>query len=304
MPLLTDFYDRIDWGRWSGPAISALRIVAIILIAWIAIAVLQRLIRALRVRISARLGGPEQARRAETLGRVVRYLVGTVIGAVATMLVLAEVGISLAPILGAAGVVGVAVGFGAQSLVKDYFTGFFILFEDQIRTGDVVKIADIGGLVEDITLRHVRLRDYDGNVHFVPNGLISTVTNMGRGFAYAVTDVTVAYRENLDEVFAAIRSTGAALRSEADFAQRILSDLELAGVERWDENAVVVRSRFKVAPLAQWDVRREFLRRLKQAFDDAGIEIPYPQMTLHPAMRKDGMQAEFVVRQQAPAEAA
>ena len=155
-----------------------------------------------RLRVEGRLEGTDGARRAETLARVVRYLIALVISAVAAMLVLAEVGVSLAPILGAAGVVGLAIGFGAQSLVKDYFTGFFMLFEDQIRTGDVVKIADIGGSVEDITLRHVRLRDYDGNVHFVPTASITTVTNMSRSFAQAVVDIGVSYRENVDEVMA------------------------------------------------------------------------------------------------------
>ena len=189
------YIDAIDWERWSGPALSGVRIVLIVIIAWAAISALQRAVRVVRLRVEGRLDGTDSARRAETLARVVRYLIALVISAVAVMLVLAEVGVSLAPILGAAGVVGLAIGFGAQSLVKDYFTGFFILFEDQIRTGDVVKIADIGGSVEDITLRHVRLRDYDGNVHFVPNGLITTVTNMSRSFAQAVMDVGVSYRE-------------------------------------------------------------------------------------------------------------
>ena len=267
---------------------AGLRIVVIVILAWVLISVLQRLVRAMRIRIAARLDGVDAVRRAETLGRVARYLIALVVSALAVMMVLAEVGISLAPILGAAGVVGLAIGFGAQSLVKDYFTGFFLLFEDQIRTGDVVKVADIGGLVEDITLRHVRLRDYDGNVHFVPNNLITTVTNMGRGHAQSVADVGVAYREDLDEVYAVMRQTAAELRRDPAFSARILDDLELAGVESWAESAVTVRCRFKVAPLAQWDVRREFLKRLKRAFDDAGIEIPYPHLTVYAGAGKDG----------------
>jgi small conductance mechanosensitive channel len=278
----------IDWVRWSGPALSALRIVLIIVGAWVAITVLQKLVRGVRVRIASRIGGADSARRAETLGRVIRYLIALVVSAIAIMLVLAEVGVSLAPILGAAGVVGLAIGFGAQSLVKDYFTGFFILFEDQIRTGDVVKVADIGGLVEDITLRHVRLRDYDGNVHFIPNSLITTVTNMGRGFAQAVMDVGVAYRENVDEVQAVMLDVGARMRSDAGFGAKILDDLEMAGVERLDESAIVIRCRFKVAPLEQWSVRREYLRRVKAAFDGRGIEIPYPHLTIYAGTGKRG----------------
>lgn len=278
----------IDWGLWSGPALSALRIVLILIVAWVAIVVLQRAVRTVRVRVAGHLAGAEGARRAETLGRVIRYLIGLVVSAVAIMLVLAEVGVSLAPILGAAGVVGLAIGFGAQSLVKDYFTGFFILFEDQIRTGDVVKIADLAGLVEDITLRHVRLRDYDGNVHFVPNNLITTVTNMSRLFAQAVIDVGVAYRENVDEVLAVMKSVGEKMRADSVFGPRILGDLDIAGVERLDDSAVVLRCRFKVAPLEQWGIRREYLRRLKAAFDEQGIEIPFPHVTVYAGADKQG----------------
>jgi len=281
MDRVLELASQIDWNRWSGPALSGLRIVLIIVIAWIAIGVLQRLVRSVRTRIASHLGGADSARRAETLGRVVRYLIAMIVSAVAVMLVLAEVGVSLAPILGAAGVVGLAVGFGAQSLVKDYFTGFFILFEDQIRRGDVVKVADIGGLVEDITLRHVRLRDYDGNVHFIPNGLITTVTNMSRLFAQAVMDIGVAYREDVDQVIEVLRSVGSQMRDDAVLAAKILDNLEIAGVERLDDSAVVLRCRFKVQPLEQWTVRREFLRRVKAAFDVKGIEIPFPHMTLY-----------------------
>lgn len=282
--------------RWLVPALAALRIVLILAAAWLLVAVLQKLVKTARIRIAARLQGEGAATRAETIGRVIRYLVALVVGALALMMVLAEIGISLAPILGAAGVVGLAVGFGAQSLVKDYFTGFFILFEDQIRTGDVVKVADIGGLVEDITLRHVRLRDYDGTVHFIPNSLITTVSNMSRGHAQSVCDIGVAYRENLDEVYTVMRETAAALRADAAYAPRILAPLELAGVERWDDSAVVVRCRFKVVPLAQWDVRREYLKRLKQAFDERGIEIPYPHVTVYAGADRQGRAPSLPVR--------
>lgn len=286
----------INWERWSTPALSGLRIVLIVVVAWISISVLQRAVRVVRLRVEGRLDGTDSARRAETLGRVVRYLIAMVISAVAVMLVLAEVGVSLAPILGAAGVVGLAIGFGAQSLVKDYFTGFFILFEDQIRTGDVISIAGIGGSVEDITLRHVRLRDYDGNVHFVPNGLITSVTNMSRSFAQAVMDVGVSYREDVDQVMALMAEVGRQLRADPDHAVKILGDLEIAGVERLDDSAVVLRCRFKVAPLQQWTVRREYLRRMKAAFDAQGIEIPFPHVTVYAGVGKDGSAPALPVR--------
>jgi len=270
----------------GGVAASGLRILLIVVVAWVAVVAAQRAIRGLRIRISSRLGDREAVQRAETLGRVFRYLAAVVVSLVAGMLVLSELGISVAPILGAAGVVGLAVGFGAQSLVKDYFTGFFLLVEDQIRQGDVVKLGDHAGLVEEVTLRFVQLRDYDGHVHFVPNGSITSVVNLGRGHAQAVVDVGVAYSVDVDAAMAVMLEVGAEMRRDTTQAVRILGDLEMAGVERWADSAVVIRARFKVAPLAQWTVRREYLRRLKSAFERAGIEIPFPQLTLHRAARR------------------
>ena len=277
---------RVLTSQWQGVGfllVSGLRIFGILIAAWVLIGIAQRAIRGLRVRIASRLDDRESVKRAETLGRVARYLAAAVISALAVMLVLSELGVSVAPILGAAGVVGLAVGFGAQSLVKDYFTGFFLLLENQIRQGDVVRLGNHSGLVEEITLRYVQLRDYDGNVHFVPNGQISTVVNMSRGFAQAVVDVGVGYGEDLDQVMDVMRETGAALRADVAFADRILGDLEIAGVERWADSAVMLRARFRTLPLEQWTVRREFLRRLKRAFDAHGIEIPFPQLRVHAA---------------------
>ncbi len=280
---------------WHGPAATLVRIVLIVAGTWIAQAVANRLIRTFRMRIAARINGAEEVRRAETLGRVFRYLATVVIGLIGGVLVLAECGVSVAPILGAAGVVGLAVGFGAQSLVKDYFTGIFLLVENQIIKGDVVQVADKTGLVEDMTLRYVQLRDYDGNVHFVPNGLISTVTNMSRGYAYAVVDIGIAYREEIDAALDVMRTVAGGLAADAAFADRILAGFEIAGVERWDDSAIVLRGRFKVRPLEQWNVRREYLRRLKGAFDAAGIEIPFPHLTVYAGVGKDGKAPAFPV---------
>jgi len=288
--------DALDVSRWSGMTQTTVRIAVILLLAWLAATILRRGIRLLRSRIEARIDDREALKRAETLTRVFKYIVTVVITLVAGMMVLSELGVSLAPILGAAGIAGVAIGFGAQSLVKDFFSGFFILFEDQIRTGDVVRIASHSGLVEEITLRHTRLRDYEGNVHYVPNGMIDSVVNMSRGFANSVMDVGVAYREDLDEVYAVLRETARRMRADEVYGPRILDDLEIAGVERWDNSAVVVRCRFKVIALEQWSVRREFLRRLKQSFDDAGIEIPYPHLTIYAGQDKDGNAPPFKLR--------
>lgn len=266
---------------WATPLMAFVRVAVIVVLAIVARVAAGRLIRLLRRRIAANVDDAAEVRRLETVSRALRYAASAVILLIAGLLILSELGVSIAPILGAAGIVGVAVGFGAQSLVKDYFAGFFLLLENQIAKGDVVRIADHAGLVEDVTLRYVRLRDYSGNVHYVPNGLISTVTNMSRDFAYALMDVGVAYREDLEQVFAAIRETGEALQREPEWAGRILEPLEIAGVENLAESAVVVRCRFKVRVLEQWNVRREFLRRIKAAFSARGIEIPFPQLTLH-----------------------
>jgi small conductance mechanosensitive channel len=290
-----DALELLNLTQWSGPAIVAIRVVGIGVVAWIAVAVLHRAIRLFRVRIANRLHEPEQVRRAEMIGRVLRYLASVIVTLIASVLILSELGVSVAPILGAAGVVGLAVGFGAQSLVKDYFTGFFLLLENQLTTGDVVKVADKAGLVEDVTLRFVRLRDYDGNVHFIPNNLITTVTNMSRGFAQAVMDIGIAYREDTDAAAEVMREVGRDMRAETALAGRILDDLDIAGVERWDDSAVILRCRFKVLPLEQWGIRREFLRRLKKAFDARGIEIPFPHVTVYAGADKEGNAPPFRV---------
>ncbi len=283
------------WKELGVVATSGLRIVLILAIAWIATSALKRIIRTLRSRIASRFDDREMLKRAETLSRVFRYIASVVVWLIATLLVLSEIGISVAPILGAAGVAGLAIGFGAQSLVKDYFTGFFLLLENQIRQGDVVEIGGHSGLVEDVTLRFVQLRDYDGNVHFIPNGTIVTVVNMSRGFAQAVVDVGVAYKEDIDRVTGIMREVAERLRNDNDFAARILDPFELAGVERWDDSAVVIRGRFRVLPLEQWNVRREYLRRLKYAFDEHGIEIPFPHLTVYPGFARPGQPAIFPI---------
>jgi len=285
---LVDSLARL-WQSMGGATTTVLRVTVIVVVAWILSMLLQRGIRAFRIRVAARMEDRESAKRAETLGRVFRYLVAVVVSLVAGMLVLAEIGISVAPILGAAGVVGLAVGFGAQSLVKDYFTGFFLLLENQISTGDIVQLSpDHAGLVEEVTLRYVRLRDYDGRVHFVPNGQISSVINLTRGFSHAVLDIGVAYRENVDDVMAVMIEVAGEMRAEPEFAGHMLEDLEMAGVDQWGDSAVVIKCRFKVVAMRQWVIRREYLRRLKNAFDARGIEIPFPHLTVYAGQDKEG----------------
>lgn len=286
---------------WQGLAASATHIALILAMAWLALRLSRKAMARLRQHLQADLDDVERIKRLNTLEQVARYIVAVFITLVAGMLVLSELGISIAPILAAAGVVGIAVGFGAQSLVKDYFNGLFLLLENQVRQGDVVEVAGKGGLVEEMTLRYIRLRDYEGSVHYIPNGSVDTVTNRSRGFAYAVIDVGVAYREDIDTVYAVMREVASELRADDEFAAKIVDGIEIAGVDQWGDSAVVIRCRFKVLPLEQWGVRRAYLYRLKRAFDAAGIEIPYPHLTVYAGQDKDGSAPPLRLLQQTTA---
>ena len=285
MDLSAMFFNAL--GTWSELSQTLLRIGIILAIAWVMLALSRRLIPMLRKQLQKHTDDPEQHKRLETLGRVLRYIAAVVITLIAVMLVLSELGISIAPILASAGIVGLAIGFGAQSLVKDYFTGFFLLLENQVHQGDVVEVAGLGGLVEEVTLRYIRLRDYEGSVHYIPNGTVTTVTNRSRGYAYALVDIGVAYREDIEAVFDVIRQVAAEIRADEILGPLILDDLDLAGVDAWADSAVTIRFRIKVQPLQQWTVKRAFLLRLKKEFDRLGIEIPFPHLTLYPGQARD-----------------
>ena len=276
---------------------TSLRILLIMVIAAILIKISSKLIIKLKQHLKERADGDaEELKRIDTLGRVFRYIASILIVVIAIVEVLHQLGISIAPILAAAGVVGGAVGFGAQSLIKDYFNGFFLLLENQIRQGDVVEAGGKGGFVEEVTLRHIKMRDYDGNVHYVPNGIITTVTNMSRGFAHSVIDIRVAYRENVDEVMQIMREVGEDMRTDEEFQFKILDNLEMAGIDKLGDSAVTIRCRFKVKALEQWTVRREFFKRIKEQFDKRGIEIPYPHLTVYPGQLKDGSAPALNIR--------
>ena len=192
---------------------------------------------------------------------------------------------------------GLAIGFGAQSLVKDYFTGFFLLLEDQIRQGDVVDFGSQSGVVEEVTLRYVRLRNFDGHVFFVPNGEIKVVKNMTRDFAQAVIRVGIAYREEVDEAFEVMKEVGKEMREDPVFGPNLAADLEIIGVDEWGDSSVNLICRLKVVPpIQQWSIRREFLRRLKHAYDARGIEIPFPHLTVYAGELKDGSAPAFQLK--------
>lgn len=273
---------------WNPALRSSINLLLILVLTWVALIVLNRGVRRFRAYTEALARDAEEAKRIGTLCRAFRYAGSVVIFVIAAMLVMSELGISIAPILATAGVAGIAIGFGAQSLVKDYFSGLFLLLEDQIRQGDVIQIAGIGGQVEEVTLRYVRLRDFEGHVHFVPNSEIKIVTNRTRDFAQALIEVGVAYREDTDEALEVMREVGREMRADPAWRDRILADVEIVGVERWADSAVILRCRLKVVGIEQWNVRREFLRRLKKAYDARGIEIPFPHLTIYPGEAKNG----------------
>ena len=212
-----------------------------------------------------------------------------VIVIIAAITIMGELEIPIGPILASAGIVGVALGFGGQHVVKDVISGFFILLDDQIRVGDVVQIADKGGLVEKINLRMTILRDLAGNVHYVRNGEISVVTNMTKEYSRYVFDVGVAYREDVDEVIAVIKEVDENLRNDPDFTNDILEPIEILGLDQFADSAIIIKARTKTKPIRQWAVGREFNKRLKKRFDEKDIEIPFPHVTLYMGQDKEGL---------------
>lgn len=273
----------INWSLTSGVHIGVTLVLAAV-----AIKVAKMLSTRLIAALTRQKDDMEFQKRTQTLGSIVRYVLDITILIVTAMIVLGELGIQIGPVLAAAGIVGLAVGFGAQSLVKDVITGFFILLEDQIRVGDVVEIGQKGGLVEKISLRTTVLRDLAGNVHYVPNGKIDIVTNMTKDYSRYVFEIGVAYREDVDQVIELIKEVDADLRDDPAFRDDILEPIEILGLDQFGNSALVIKARTKTVPIKQWGVAREFNRRLKKKFDENDIEIPFPHMTLYMGQDKKG----------------
>jgi small conductance mechanosensitive channel len=223
----------------------------------------------------------EREKQAATLGKVIRSLIRIIVWGIALLMILRELGIEIGPILAGVGVAGLAVGFGAQSLVKDFLAGMFVLIENQYHVGDVAKMAGVAGVVEKVTLRATTLRDLEGNVHQIPNGSIDVVTNMTKQYSRYVLDIGVAYKENVDEVMSVLRGLGEELAADPQYSDVITAPMEVLGVEDFGDSAVVIRVRFTTVPIQQWTVAREFRRRVKNAFDERGIEIPFPHRTIY-----------------------
>jgi len=261
---------------------SGLRILLISAIAW-------GLLRAVRVGLdrfenrvmaNAGPGGFESAKRTKTLSDMLQNVASLAIIVIASLTVLQELDVNIMPILTGAGILGLAVGFGAQTLVKDIISGFFLILENQVRVGDVAEINGTGGMVEAINLRTIVLRDQGGVVHIFPCGSITTLANLTKDFSFALLDIDVAYKHDTDEVVAVLVQTAEELRKDSVFGPTTLEPLDVIGVERFGESSVTIRVRMKTLPLQQWNIAREYRRRLKKAFDAAGIEIPFPQRAI------------------------
>jgi small conductance mechanosensitive channel len=283
LSLFGDYLQRVlDWMLTSG-----VRIALILILSLIAIKA-AKLLSAKVVSLCVRPKDEELKKRADTLGAFVRYVSVIAVALIAAMMILGELRVDIAPILAGAGVLGLAIGFGAQSLVKDLLSGFFILLEDQYRVGDVVEVSGKGGLVEEINLRMTILRDLHGNVHYVRNGQIDTVTNMTKDYSRYVFNIGVAYREDVDEVMEVIKRIDEELRNDPEFKDDILQPLEVMGLDQFADSAVIIKARTTTKPIKQWKIGREFNRRLKKKFDELGIEIPYPHRTLYMGRDKEG----------------
>jgi small-conductance mechanosensitive channel/predicted nucleic acid-binding Zn-ribbon protein len=269
----------LRWGVLHGPRILGI-IVGMVVILWVSRLVEKRVV-VLVTRRGEQGTMAERENRAKTLLGVFHNAVRVAVIPAGILMVIAELGVNIVPLLGGAAVAGLAVAFGAQNLIRDYFTGFMILLENQYGVNDVVKIADTSGLVERVTLRMTVLRDLEGIVHFIPNGHITTVSNLTHGWSRALFDIGVAYKEDVDRVMQELVELAKALRRDPNFRGLILESPEMLGVDQFGDSAVVIKFFIKTKPMMQWTVKREMLRRIKKRFDELGIEIPFPHRTVY-----------------------
>lgn len=251
--------------------------------------VLSRVIgRAVRIAVVAdsQMSAEAKKKREDTLILIFRGALRITVSIFAVLMILQELGIEIAPLLAGAGIVGLALGFGGQYLIRDIISGLFIIIENQYRIGDVIKINNTGGLVEDITLRKTTLRDLSGTVHHIPHGEIKEVSNLSKGFARVNLDIGIAYNSNLEHVINVINETGAELSEDPDFKDSIITPPKFLRVDDFADSAIIVKILGETRPLKQWEIAGEYRKRLKIAFDNAGIEIPFPQRVIHTVKRE------------------
>lgn len=248
--------------------VTLVRILIVWALAWLLIVISRNAIRIFKSRILARVRQQRDGGRVETLSGVLRHAISFIILGVAVLLTLDEIGFSITPLLATAGVAGIAIGFGAQSLVRDFIGGLFMLIEGQVSEGDYIETAGKTGVVEEVTLRHLRLRDEAGNVHFIPNGSISVITNSSRGHVYALIDITVPRDGNLNQIIGYMQKVADDLRKDPEMASDITGEMEVDGIEKMEAANMVVRCRLPVTPGRQGPIRRQFLRRMKVRMEE------------------------------------
>lgn len=276
------FARTVEWAFGAVPKVLVILLLALLVLRLVSFATTRMAARALREgETDSAHDAREHQKRVATLIGIVRKTATVAVWTLAIVLVLTQVGVNVAPILAGAGILGLAVGFGAQELVRDVISGFFLLLENHVRNGDVAIINGVGGSVESMGLRTIVLRDLSGVVHVFQNGKIETLANMTKKWSAMVFDVEIAYKENTDEVVAIMRKVADAMSAEDQFAGKIIAPLEIFGVDAFGESGVVIKARFQTIPAEQWTVGREYRRRLKLAFDDHGVEIPVPHRTLY-----------------------
>jgi moderate conductance mechanosensitive channel len=226
--------------------------------------------------VGTNLDALERGKRARTLGAVVQNAVTVLVIGIALLMVLAQFGLDITPVLTGAGIAGLAIGFGAQTLVRDIISGFFLILENQVRVGDAAAINGTDGIVEAINLRTIVLRDIEGTVHVFPNGAINTLANRSKDFSYYVVELSVSYYDDSDRIAEAVREVGASLQADPAFGPSILAPIEVLGVDAFSDWSVKMKARIRTMPLKQWEVGRELRRRLIKTFEDRGFAIPFP----------------------------
>ncbi|MCJ7541090.1 MAG: mechanosensitive ion channel family protein [Desulfobacterales bacterium] len=283
MNIIQDFLGNFTWDTIIK---TGLRISMLLLFAWVVMKLIQKFLQRLEkhlIQKSEDEGEPpsESEKRIETIVRVIKQACLIALWLTFGLVTLKEFGVEIGPIIVSAGVVGLAIGFGAQNLVRDIIAGFFIILENQIRVGDVAILNGTGGLVEKINFRTTVLRDLGGVVHIFPNGIITTLSNLTNGWSAYVFDIGVAYKENTDHVIEVMQEVGKTMREDEKFGKSMLEDLDVFGVDKFDDSSIVIKGRIKTKPIKQWEVGREFLRRVKYAFDENNIEIPFPHRSIY-----------------------
>lgn len=278
-----NIFDRIwkglnDWLINNGP-----EVVAIVIIFFISTRLIRVVVNRFQkhlIKINERKGDAESKKRIVTLSELLRTTLNIIVYVFFTLAFLDQFNVKIAPLLAGVGFAGLAVGFGAQELVRDLISGFFMILEDQIRVGDVVTINGTSGGVEEIEIRTVTLRDFTGTVHVFQNGKINSLSNMTKGWSAVAFDIGVAYKEDPDEVMAVMDEVGAQMQQDDIHGPNILGPIEISGLDRFGQSEIVIKARLRTIPGTQWAIGREYRKRLKNAFDERGIEIPYPHRTI------------------------